>query len=506
MAPLDDGIYGNIGNNNGHNDESSLNELKDLAIEISDEEIKIDDHDDDFSIGHDDLLDLNVKEDENDNDFAYNDESSYDSSVFDSDGFNDINSEINTNDLYSESLDFKEEENILSPENDYIPSEIGTKEYEAIPHEDIENEMPVDFQAESQQYQNINNNNFNQDIQNETINEMPIDFQAESQQYQNINNNNFNQDIQNETINEMPIDFQAENQQYQNVNNDNFNDDEQNETYEYNENENENYNNKMPGSPIIYDDETNIKKEKKKKGGIIPLLLLALISVGIFYAVINMPQVKEKISGIYNQKEEAINDSEEIANFTNVNNKVEEQNQTVKQNDKKENKRAKMVVFDEDNQNSASANVKICANPFLPTIDVDAVASSSENENALGAYEIISPPSGSEINEGVTEVSTMMETKVSGILYDNDNPQAILNYDGQDQLVSRGDRLGGFYIMSITPDKVILKQGNNVYRVSVGQSVTDEGINYNKNSNLGKQFGGRYTDSTKEEKIINMNE
>ena len=304
----------------------------------------------------------------------------------------------------------------------------------------------------------------------------------------------------------MPIDFQAENQQYQNVNNDNFNDDEQNETYEYNENENENYNNKMPGSPIIYDDETNIKKEKKKKGGIIPLLLLALISVGIFYAVINMPQVKEKISGIYNQKEEAINDSEEIANFTNVNNKVEEQNQTVKQNDKKENKRAKMVVFDEDNQNSASANVKICANPFLPTIDVDAVASSSENENALGAYEIISPPSGSEINEGVTEVSTMMETKVSGILYDNDNPQAILNYDGQDQLVSRGDRLGGFYIMSITPDKVILKQGNNVYRVSVGQSVTDEGINYNKNSNLGKQFGGRYTDSTKEEKIINMNE
>ena len=475
MAPLDDGIYGNIGNNNGHNDESSLNELKDLAIEISDEEIKIDDHDDDFSIGHDDLLDLNVKEDENDNDFAYNDESSYDSSVFDSDGFNDINSEINTNDLYSESLDFKEEENILSPENDYIPSEIGTKEYEAIPHEDIENEMPVDFQAESQQYQNINNNNFNQDIQNETINEMPIDFQAE-------------------------------NQQYQNVNNDNFNDDEQNETYEYNENENENYNNKMPGSPIIYDDETNIKKEKKKKGGIIPLLLLALISVGIFYAVINMPQVKEKISGIYNQKEEAINDSEEIANFTNVNNKVEEQNQTVKQNDKKENKRAKMVVFDEDNQNSASANVKICANPFLPTIDVDAVASSSENENALGAYEIISPPSGSEINEGVTEVSTMMETKVSGILYDNDNPQAILNYDGQDQLVSRGDRLGGFYIMSITPDKVILKQGNNVYRVSVGQSVTDEGINYNKNSNLGKQFGGRYTDSTKEEKIINMNE
>ena len=505
MTPLDDDIYGNI-SNNGHNDENSLNELKDLAVEISDEEIKIDAHDDDFSIDHDDLLDLNVKEDENNNDFKYNDESSYDSSVFDNDGFNNINSEINTDDLYSESIEFKEEESILSPESDYVPSEIGTKEYEAIPHEDIENETPIDFQSESQQYQSINNDNFNNDIQNEAVNEIPVDFQSENQQYQSINNDNFNNDIQNETVNEIPVDFQSESQQYQNVNNDNFNDDEQNETYEYNENENENYNNKMPGSPIIYDDETNIKKEKKKKGGIIPLLLLALISVGIFYAVINMPQVKEKISGIYNQKEEAINDIEEIENFTNVNNRIEEQNQTVKQSDKKENKRAKMVVFDEENKNSSSANVKICANPFLPTIDVKVSASSSENENALGAYEIISPPSGSEMDESATEVSTMMETKVSGILYDNDNPQAILNYDGQDQLVSRGDRLGGFYIMSITPDKVILKQGNNVYRVSVGQSVTDEGINYNKNSNLGKQFGGRYTNSTKEEKIINMNE
>ena len=159
-----------------------------------------------------------------------------------------------------------------------------------------------------------------------------------------------------------------------------------------------------------------------------------------------------------------------------------------------------MVVFDEEQKETSSNNVKICANPFLPTMSV---GDNGGNDNSLGAYEIIGPPSGSEIDNSV-EVSTMMETKVSGILYDRDNPQAILNYDGQDQLVRRGDRLAGFYVMSITPDKVILKQGNNVYRVSVGQTVTDEGINYNVNSNLGKQFGGRYKNI--KGKIININE
>ena len=218
---------------------------------------------------------------------------------------------------------------------------------------------------------------------------------------------------------------------------------------------------------------------------------MAVLAILIFFAVLNLPQVKEKING--NSTDDIQNEQiEEMDELSNLNKSPEQIDET------SQNKRAKMVVFDEDQKENETTNVKICANPFLPTVSI-----ATQNENSLGAYEIISPPSVSEIDNSV-EVSAMMETKVSGILYDRDNPQAILNYDGQDQLVRRGDRLAGFYVMSITPDKVILKQGNNIYRVSVGQAVTDEGINYNVNSNLGKQFGGRYKNI--KGRIININE
>lgn len=124
-------------------------------------------------------------------------------------------------------------------------------------------------------------------------------------------------------------------------------------------------------------------------------------------------------------------------------------------------------------------------NPFLPYKEKKVVSGNYDN---LG-FELVEPPSMS-IPDPMAE--ELMQTTISGIMYDTRNPSAIVNINGEDQLVRRGDRLYGFSILDITRDKVVIKSGSNIYRASVGQSITNEGVNINEVANLQRKFGGRY--------------
>ena len=450
MKPLDnEDIYGNITNNNGSNEDSSLNELKDLAVEINDAEIKIDMGESQIPISSDENLYQFDETANSDSGIEYHEQLPYENTP-----------EINYNVSNTEESSFA---NVYEDTS----NDVVANEHSVVPNEEIEQST---YQAE------------NTNANNEMAPENEISFE--------YNNNEISDEIENENENEnaytptaigsVPVEMPeeqdvVESEQFQ-------------EDYESNQEEG--------CTPNYQEEESNNEVQEEEalppKRNFAPILM-AILAIVVFFVVLNLPQVKEKINGNKTEdiQKEQIEELNELSTLNNPSGQVDEKNQD---------KRAKMVVFDEEQKETSSNNVKICANPFLPTMSV---GDNGGNDNSLGAYEIIGPPSGSEIDNSV-EVSTMMETKVSGILYDRDNPQAILNYDGQDQLVRRGDRLAGFYVMSITPDKVILKQGNNVYRVSVGQTVTDEGINYNVNSNLGKQFGGRYKNI--KGKIININE
>ena len=450
MKPLDnEDIYGNITNNNGSNEDSSLNELKDLAVEINDAEIKIDMGESQIPISSDENLYQFDETANSDSGIEYHEQLPYENTP-----------EINYNVSNTEESSFA---NVYEDTS----NDVVANEHSVVPNEEIEQST---YQAE--------NTNANNDMAPE--NEISFEY----------NNNEISDEIENENENEnaytptaigsVPVEMPeeqdvVESEQFQ-------------EDYESNQEEG--------CTPNYQEEESNNEVQEEEalppKRNFAPILM-AILAIVVFFVVLNLPQVKEKINVNKTEdiQKEQIEELNELSTLNNPSGQVDEKNQD---------KRAKMVVFDEEQKETSSNNVKICANPFLPTMSV---GDNGGNDNSLGAYEIIGPPSGSEIDNSV-EVSTMMETKVSGILYDRDNPQAILNYDGQDQLVRRGDRLAGFYVMSITPDKVILKQGNNVYRVSVGQTVTDEGINYNVNSNLGKQFGGRYKNI--KGKIININE
>lgn len=450
MKPLDnEDIYGNITNNNGSNEDSSLNELKDLAVEINDAEIKIDMGESQIPISSDENLYQFDETANSDSGIEYHEQLPYENTP-----------EINYNVSNTEESSFA---NVYEDTS----NDVVTNEHSVVPNEEIEQST----------YQTENTN-----ANNEMAPENEISFE--------YNNNEISDEIENENENEnaytptaigsVPVEMPEEQDV---VESEQFQED-------YESNQEEGY------TPNYQEEESNNEVQEEEalppKRNFAPILM-AILAIVVFFVVLNLPQVKEKINGNKTEdiQKEQIEELNELSTLNNPSGQVDEKNQD---------KRAKMVVFDEEQKETSSNNVKICANPFLPTMSV---GDNGGNDNSLGAYEIIGPPSGSEIDNSV-EVSTMMETKVSGILYDRDNPQAILNYDGQDQLVRRGDRLAGFYVMSITPDKVILKQGNNVYRVSVGQTVTDEGINYNVNSNLGKQFGGRYKNI--KGKIININE
>lgn len=125
--------------------------------------------------------------------------------------------------------------------------------------------------------------------------------------------------------------------------------------------------------------------------------------------------------------------------------------------------------------------------PFMPYGQRIAAASAPQ-------FDLIAPPADVPTADPV--VDEIVQTKISGIMYDAARPSAIINIGGTDQLVHKGDVVNGFSVLNITKNTVTLKYKTNIYQASVGQNV-GEGINLNPVSNLSKSFGGAYSPEPK---------
>ncbi len=129
-------------------------------------------------------------------------------------------------------------------------------------------------------------------------------------------------------------------------------------------------------------------------------------------------------------------------------------------------------------------------NPFSPSGSVGTKGVNTQvkkDEDGLN-FEVIEPPSLAVESE---DIAKLLQTKVTGILYDDKKPSAIININGSDQLVKIGDILSGFEIISITHNKVVIRSDNNVYRASVGQPLNAEKIESPVEiSNLETKFWG----------------
>ncbi len=122
------------------------------------------------------------------------------------------------------------------------------------------------------------------------------------------------------------------------------------------------------------------------------------------------------------------------------------------------------------------------ANPFLPYRDIGGTSVSD-----IPNYELIEPPEA--VNEN-SDAARVMDTIVSGILYDKYSPSAILNIEGNDYLVKKGDVVNNYKVMNIAQDSVTVKLGNNVYKAGIGEILTEGEVTHNDVSNLSKKFGG----------------
>lgn len=119
------------------------------------------------------------------------------------------------------------------------------------------------------------------------------------------------------------------------------------------------------------------------------------------------------------------------------------------------------------------------SNPFLPA---------AENTVASSSLPYLAPPP--ETLAKKTDASKIITTTISGILYDKYNPSAIINIEGNDYLVKRGDIINHYKILSITQTEVLVQLGRNIYKAGVGQLLSETNLNYNVIANLNKKFGG----------------
>lgn len=125
----------------------------------------------------------------------------------------------------------------------------------------------------------------------------------------------------------------------------------------------------------------------------------------------------------------------------------------------------------------------IKANPFVPYRDLGNTAPVVD----VPKFNLVEPPEA--INEG-SDAARVMDTSVSGILYDKFSPSAILNIEGNDYLVKKGDVVNNYKVLNIMQDSVTVKLGANVYKAGIGEILTEGTLNHNDVANLSNKFGG----------------
>ena len=123
------------------------------------------------------------------------------------------------------------------------------------------------------------------------------------------------------------------------------------------------------------------------------------------------------------------------------------------------------------------------ANPFLPYRNIEGVEQLSD----VPTFDLVAPP---EVLDEGSDAVRIMDTIVSGILYDAFSPSAILNIEGNDYLVKKGDVVNNYKVLDIKKDSVTVKLGSNTFKAGIGEILTEGTVNHNDVSNLNKKFGG----------------
>lgn len=220
------------------------------------------------------------------------------------------------------------------------------------------------------------------------------------------------------------------------------------------------------------------KNEKKPSGSSSPLLLAvlfaALVAVGIYYGMqyfqnndtLNQvsqselaarPSVQNDMDNLTPEELEQRQAEQEVSqeNIPVVN--EEEANEVKPQEEEQKPAEKKQVI-----------NVIPTGrpNPFMP-ISKYARTSIPDANLLYDKSGIPKPPEAYGIKE--EETVQLMTIGVSGIMYDETKPSAIITYNDNDYFVQKGDKLDNYRIVDITRNCVMIALGKNVYRANIGE-------------------------------------
>ena len=207
---------------------------------------------------------------------------------------------------------------------------------------------------------------------------------------------------------------------------------------------------------------------------VLPILLPVLIILaaspaalpGVIFAALSI------MSGNYHPANQTLNQNALISNATISRNAMlqKPEDPLKKLVDEAMNDKEKTVTIKTDSLGRT--------NPFKPYEENVTVKSTVERPP-----DVPPPP---EYNPD-SPVVKMMKIKVNGILYNSKGSSSIINIDGSDYLVHKGDTLFGYYIKDITSDKIAIAYGNNVYKAGIGEIIDGDGsINVNPEGTISR--------------------
>ncbi len=137
------------------------------------------------------------------------------------------------------------------------------------------------------------------------------------------------------------------------------------------------------------------------------------------------------------------------------------------------------------------------ANPFVPIQKYVKVAAPTTRYN-YDAAGIPKPP----LEYGEKDVTTtkLMTISVSGIMYDEIKPSAIITLDNNDYFVQKGDKLDDYKVVDITRSDVKIALGKNIYKANLGEEFKINSFYGNAEYISEKLGGGRQYHAVTESK------
>ena len=232
------------------------------------------------------------------------------------------------------------------------------------------------------------------------------------------------------------------------------------------------------------------KTETKKSSSISPIfIIVALIAIGVggyftyttFFAdqgMGNMPQITnnqqpaaEETSVEEEQTEEQVEEQtqEESESNAQVNAPADDNIPVVNEEQAKQVKPDEQKLLEKKKAEKKQViNVVPTGrtNPFMPISKYVSVTIPQTNLD-YDHSGIPKPPE--KYGEQKEPITKLMSITVSGIMYDEVKPSAIITFDENDYFVQKGDKLDDYRIVDIARNYVTVALGKNIYRANIGE-------------------------------------